>query len=473
MKRLILLALVLGLVGAGVGWWQQRPAARPNILLITVESLRPDHVGCFGSALPTTPHLDALAAEGVRYTAAHSVTSWTLASHASLFTGLYPAAHQAVGPLDRLNDSYQTLAEMLGGSGYQTAGVVSGPYLTREFNLHQGFEIYNQQPSARNDREAHGDVTNPQMTQGLQQFLTTQRDSERPFFLFAYYWDPHYDYIPPSPYDKQFVTPQCSPCGMKDYGISSTLNARSSAAQIAFAKAQYAGEIRWTDEHLGQLFDTLKAQKLWDSTTIIVTADHGEEFFEHGTKGHKNNLHVESVHVPLIIKWARGTGPEASEEDHRGAVDSRLVSLIDIVPTLLENSQIETDVPLQGVSLTTATPPQDRAIHFELLSVWFHTDAQGKHSTTKAEWLGVQQGQHKLLTLDPGKKRLLYNTANDPGEQQDLSDTSPQVLERLSTRLLQWREEMALTRQFFDTATGQELSPELLERLRSLGYLRK
>src|SRR5688572_14797396 len=185
-------ALVLALFGAGA-WLgcQGDTARRPNVVLLTIESLRTDHVGCYGGERPTTPALDALAAEGVVYERAHAVTSWTLASHASLFTGLYPTVHRADRPLSRLDERHETLAELLAAAGYQCGGVVSGPYLRRPHGLHQGFAYWDERPASLEMTESHDDVTNPALLAGLERFLE-RLDGERPYFLFAYFWDPHF-----------------------------------------------------------------------------------------------------------------------------------------------------------------------------------------------------------------------------------------------------------------------------------------
>ena len=355
-----LLPAVLAACGAGATDDSPGPGRRPNVLLVTIESLRPDHVASFGGPRATCPNLDALAREGVVYPDAHSVTSWTLASHASLFTGLYPTTHRVVEPLGRLADAHTTLAERLAERGYQCAGVVSGPYLREEHNLHQGFELYDSSP-ADDQGAAHGDVTSPEVEAALRRFLLEERDPERPFFLFAYLWDPHYDYIPPQPHDRTFVDAECQPVDCREYATTRTVHAGIPAAQLRWVQAQYDGEIRWTDEHLGRVLDLVRELGLWDDTLVVVTADHGEEFFEHGNKGHKQNLHVEQVHVPLVVKYPRGM-PTGRDE--------RLVSLVDVVPTVLEVTGTRTPDPLQGRSLL-APPDPERAIVLELLAAWY------------------------------------------------------------------------------------------------------
>jgi arylsulfatase A-like enzyme len=469
MKRLFRIALLAALALAGVvgtrHWWSADPRRPPNIVLITVESLRPDRMSLHGAPLDTTPQLEMLADEAMVYDNAHSVTSWTLAAHASLFTGLYPAAHQAVGPLDTLGASYQTVAEVLGAHGYQTAGVASGPYLRHEFNLTQGFEYYDESPASLDDQAAHGDVTNPRMLAAIETFLREHRDPTRPLLLFAYFWDPHYDYIPPPPYDSEFVGPEATRRDVTGYMMNQTINAATPADELAYVRAQYDGEIRWTDEHLGRLFALLREAGLWDDTVVIVTSDHGEEFFDHGTKGHKNNLFVESVHVPLIVKYE-------AHRDLRGR-DGRLCSLVDLLPTILELTAIPVPGPLHGVSLLGPASP-DRAIYLELVSMWFDLPNQ---RMTREEHVGIQRGAYKLVEIRAGEaapdvERLLFDRATDARERTNLLDAgTPAAFEPLAAALDRWTLEMAETRARFEAGGPIPLTDEQRGRLRALGYL--
>jgi arylsulfatase A-like enzyme len=428
-------------------------------VLITVESLRPEHLGCYGCAKPTSPALDALARESTIYEDAHAVTSWTLASHASLFTGLYPTAHGAVGPMDRLGDVHETLAEMLSAAGYRTAGFAGGPYLRRAHNLHQGFEHYDDHVSAETHEEAHDDVTNAELTDTVLGFLRERRDRDRPLFLFVYYWDPHYDYIPPPPYDSLFVGPADVAVDVTDYGITDKIGPLTSPAELSYVLARYDGEIRWTDEHLGRLLDALREAGLWDDALIIVTADHGEEFFEHGTKGHKNNLFVESVHVPLLVKYPGGG---------RTGRDGRLVSLVDVAPTVLELAGAHASRPLHGRSLLEPAPPLDRDIYFELMSVWYHATTGGE---TREPWYAVREGDLKLVTVPRRGEQWLFDVGDDPGERHSLLPERADLAAALQQKLDAWRQEMELVGRYLEPGGPAELDPEELERLRALGYV--
>ena len=467
LRRPALALLCLALACGPAPPSRQAPAAaepRPHIVLVTIESLRPDHVGFQGGARNTTPHLDRLAAESVVYEDAHSVTSWTLSSHASLFTGLYPDAHQTVLPVDRLADGYRTLAEELSEVGYDTAGVVSGPYLRRAHNLNQGFARWNDDPASSEHRDAHGDVTNPAMLEGLEQALT-ERDPERPLFLFAYFWDPHYDYVPPPPYDTLFVGPDATPVPMHGYGRDGRVHAGSSPQELDFVRSQYDGEIRWTDDALGRFFSRLREAGLWDDTLLIVTADHGEEFFEHGWKGHKNNLFVESVHVPLLVKYPG--------RERRGR-DVRLVSLVDVFPTVLEVAGIAASPEVQGRSLLEAEPDPARSIFFALRTLWYLQRPDGGEERRRDhQWHAVRRGDLKLVGV-PGQRMFLFDVRSDPGEQIDLLARRgfEEQAEDLLGLLERHRAESESWRRGLGAGGSAPLADADLERLRSLGYLK-
>ena len=436
---------------------------RPNILLITIESLRADHVGCYGCKRETTPSIDAVALEGVIYEQAFSTTSWTLTSHASLFTGLYPAAHQVILPRDRLGDDYTTMAELLSAGGYQCAGVVGGPYLRTTFNLQQGFEYYDQEVAGLTNEAAHKDATNPRMAKALERFLRTERDARRPFFLFAYYWDVHYNYIPPEPYDVLFVPEGAEPIESVQFGPLTELGRDLSQSQLDYLIAQYDGEIRCTDEHLGRLWALLRELNLWDNTAIILTADHGEQFFEHNFLGHKYDLFAESLHVPLILKR-----PGRSMAKRR---DGRVVSLVDVFPTILELAGQECATVHHGRSLLGPAVEQ-RATYYDLTTTWTLTDrATGQKRDESDHWLGIRQGRYKLVHLLGTRFWQLFDAVDDPGEQKPLGAEFQSTALELDRKLTEWQTAMQKLSTLWGKGVAAELSKEEQQRLRSLGYL--
>ena len=448
-----------------LGGCQEAPSASrpPNIFLLTIESLRPDHLGFYTGLRPTSPNLDALAEQSVVFEDAHSVTSWTLASHASIFSGLYPSAHGAVGARSRLDDGVVTLAEILSEAGYQTAGFATGPYLGRRHNLNKGFEHYDDSVATVGlSGGAHDDVTTPLLEPLVSKFLSSSRDRKRPLFFFAYLWDPHYDYIPPPPFDTMFVDSEAEQISVSRYESSNIVDAGISDAELRYVESQYDGEIRFTDEYLGRFFDLLRNQGLWEDSLIVITADHGEEFFDHGQKGHKRTLYVESVHVPLLIKFPKSV---------RTGRDDRLVSLVDLFPTILEAAGIESDAIHQGVSLLKTDPETDRSIFFELLSTFYHRRGGGQEiEKEEHEWWGVRQGDDKLLLLPSENRVELYRTRLDPTEQLNVAIENSELVALLKGKIDDWKREsrsLGGTRQPIEA----DLDQDQLERLRALGYI--
>lgn len=463
-RQTIFAAVVVSLLAPGCKE-ESHPAAHhappPNVLLITIESLRAKHLGCYGYPRDTTPNIDALASEATLFEDAQSVTSWTLTAHASLFTGLYPSAHHVTRPKDRLNDTYRTLAEILSERGYQTAAVVSGPYLRKAHNLTQGFDYYDDNPITPPDQAASRDVTNPRMETAMIRFLRERRDAKRPFFLFAYYWDPHHDYIPPEPYNKMFVPPDAEPIQKVKFNPFFKLGKQIDEAQLKYVIAQYDGEIRCTDDYLGKVWALLRELGLWDNTAIILTADHGEEFYEHGRNAHKNNLYVESLHVPLILKLPGQT---------KSKRDPRLVSLIDVFPTVLDLVGGETSQPQNGHSLLDA--PADGPRFFELTTSWFFENRKtGEKWAENDDWVAIRKGRYKLINVQNKNRWELYDLQADPGEHHPLDPEPESKAAELRRDLDTWKKAMASLADLWSAGPQAQLSPEDEERLRSLGYL--
>jgi len=458
-----ILALLMGCAEA------ETPTGAPNVVIVTLESIRTDVVGAYGGAsvsrpaVPVTPAIDAFAESATLYENAYSVTSWTLAAHASLFTGLYPSAHQTDGPHDRLDDSYPTLAEALALRGFATAGVVSGPYLRLIHGLSQGFEEWVDGIAEPIDPLAHDDVTNPEMLAALERWLDA-RDPERPFLLFAYFWDPHFDFLPPPPYDEMFVGDAGEPIDASSFDTNPAIHPYMAREDLDWIRAQYEGEVRWTDEHLGRLFAALRERGLWNHTLVIVTADHGEEFFDHGQKGHKKNLYAETVRVPLIVKY-----PDQRE----GLRDDRLASLVDVVPTVLDVAGIEPDFPVQGHSLI-GVPAPERVIFFDLLATRYTRQAGGMVAERVQRLRAAQDADHKLIQrgqAEAVEREELYVTRGDPGEREDRAENLPEPVSRLQVLLGAHLDESAGIASEYRRGGEVELSPEDRERLRVLGYL--
>ncbi len=324
--------LIAGVVGLGLEPAKPPAAAGvPNILLISIDSLRRDHVSAYGYQRPTTPRIDALAREGVLFDMAIAPTSWTLPSHVSLLTSLPARLHGVRDIRQRFGRDVVTLAEVLSEAGYATAGFIAGSFLSATHGFSQGFDVYDDYTILERDRgEDGGHITSPRSIAAVRRWLDGRgrQEERRPFFVFLHMWDVHYEYLPPPPYDKMFDPDYEGDIG--EYGLlrDSRINKNMPARDLEHIEALYDGEIRYTDEHLGQLFDLLRQRGLFDDTITVVTSDHGDEFFEHGGKGHAETLYDEVLRVPLVMRYPKGIPA--------GRVVDRQVRLMDVAPTLLE-----------------------------------------------------------------------------------------------------------------------------------------
>ena len=345
MKRLLVGVAVSAVVSGAfiLAYWQfsdQSPGS-PNLIIITVDTLRQDHLGCYGSDTRTTA-LDKLATEGFRFRDSFAVAPTTLPSHTSLFTGLYPARHGV-----RLNGQFkvpaeaQTLAEVLRAHGYRTAAFVGAAVLSRHYALDQGFQVYNDNVVSDVDsvqaQRRGGEVSRAAIDwiEGV----------KTPFFLWVHYFDPHGPYDPPPPYDSYYYqgnprSPQYT--SMEDIPVV-FYQKLDGITDIRFPLAQYKGEVTYTDKAVEQLLEIVDRRGLRGSTLVLMTADHGESlgannyYFDHG-----ETLHDTSMRVPLIIRapWVEGT-----------RVVEGPVSLVDVYPTVLDLLKIEAPEGIQGQSV--------------------------------------------------------------------------------------------------------------------------
>jgi arylsulfatase A-like enzyme len=447
------------------------PVARatdlPDIVLISIDSLRYDHLGSYGYPRPTSPAIDRIAAAGARFENAVSTTSWTLPAHAAMFTGLYDSTHGVFDNGHRLSDRFVTLAEVLHDTGYTTAGFYGGPYLHPTFGLDQGFDTYTScmtripedvsgeeiRASAKSlGNTAHADVTGPRTRDAVATWLKTI--DGRPFFLFLHMWDVHYDYIPPERYVSLFDPDYDGDLVSHNFPTNRRIHAGMPARDLQHLLALYDGEIRFTDDILGQIFGMLEQTGRFSDALIVITADHGEEFFEHGRKGHNETLFDEVIRVPLIFRWP-GNIPG-------GRVVQDQVRLIDLMPTLL--ALAGADEPTQGQQGRDVSP----LMHSEPL-------------ISEPAIAELQLGNHDIRALRTNSEKLIsyadrdfryYDLHADSLEQHPL----PHDQERFgrAQRALRGITESAqrlgkqLTR---DDESGVSLDSAMCRRLRALGYL--
>jgi arylsulfatase A-like enzyme len=330
------------------------PGARPvdTVILVSIDSLRADHLGAYGYRRPTSPTIDQLAAAGTVFERAYSTTSWTLPAHAALLTGLDDYTHGATDSRKKLAASFDTLAEALARAGVRSTGFFSGPFLHPSFGFGQGFDEYVdctsyqwtglQQGKRIPHTSSHRDVTNPILLTGVEKWLAERRPHARNL-IFVHMWDVHADYRAPDAYGTLFDP------NYDESDLSGQLEERKrvevelTAGALRKLLARYDAEIRYTDETLRDLLDHFRRNGLLDNAAVIILADHGEEFFDHGRKGHRRTLYEEVLRVPLILHF-----PGAPTEARRVP---DIVSLIDVFPTVCELMGVDCEYAGPGVSL--------------------------------------------------------------------------------------------------------------------------
>ncbi len=390
--------------------------APPNILFISIDSLRPDHLGCYGYQKPTSPFIDSLATKGVRFENAVSTTSWTLPSHASMFTGLLGKTHGLVDNGMSLSEDQVTLAELLKGEGYHTAGFFGGPYLHPTFGLHQGFDHYESCMSNAFDGlsgdqvrdvemsatpPSHTDITGPRTQERVAAWAAgrvAQGDS-KPFFLFLHMWDVHYDFNPPDPFREMFVDPKYA--GPADGRLMHNQAIRPGMAQedLDHVLALYDGEIRFTDEILKRIFADLQAKGLLENTLILLTSDHGEEFLEHDNVGHNKTLFDEVLRIPLIACWTGNIEP--------GQVVRDQVQLVDLMPTFASFAGFNGKLPSQGVDISPLLAGRSMPARDALSGLFI--DGMSLRA--------LRSNERKVLRIDDSQPSVFVNLAKYPKEE--------------------------------------------------------
>jgi arylsulfatase A-like enzyme len=410
MTRALLLLALLSACGGGV---QADPGPRPaSVLLIAVDGLRADRVGCYGYPRPTTPHLDALAARGLRYSDVASPAPWTAPALAALLTGRYPSAIGWTDLALPLPYEADLISERLSAAGYATGAVVNSPLAAVRFNLDQGFDDYRQVGLPPEDAD-DDDVFPPSASEVTTATLElVEAAGARPFFVLAHYSDP----LPPWDVPERFMDPGY--VGPIEAGLSLRemlrlgpgLNSADQAALTALGDAALAG----VDAEIGRLFEGLEARGRAADTYLVVVGTSGVELFEHGELGVAKRLYDELVHVPWLL-----AGPRIAP----GLVEDP-ASLIDVTPTLLELLAQRPAPRADGVAVLPGLAPPARVLISE---------------TDRARALrAVVEGNWKLIHDRQTGASELYDLLVDPGERTDLARRRPEVVEALLGTLDAW-----------------------------------
>ena len=436
-----------------------RPSG-PNILLIVADALRPDHLGCYGYDRPTSPYIDKFAAEALVFEKAMSNSSWTKPAMGSVFTSLYPHEHRAFYWSDNLSDKCLTLAELLRNRNYLTFAIQTNPSITKKHNFKQGFQYYGEIILEKGEA----------VTSNFNAWV--KKIKKAPFFAYLHYMDTHVPYNAPKEFAQIF--------GLKDTtlftpGEFQTADVRL-LNEIGLTEENkrnllslYDGAIKYFDNNFGKIIDNLKKQGILDKTTIILTADHGEEFWEHGGFAHGHSLYQEVLHVPLIIKYSSKLPAKRVKS---------CVQLLELYPTVLslagnknnfcrrgknlilssfKDKQVDEEIFMEG----TLYGPEKKGL---IRNGWKLIKNTKEKNEDTFEFLGDVT---KYIYPEYKEGYELYNITQDFSEKNNLINDFPQIAMDLDRYLLR---QSATT--FVSAQEKKTKLKEKLEDLKTLGYIK-
>jgi arylsulfatase A-like enzyme len=490
----VLAGLAVVVAGALVAY-QSFAGRGLTVIVISLDTTRPDHMSAYGYGRPTTPVLARLAREGTRFDAAHSSTSWTLPSHMSLFTGLPPGLHDVNIDFQVLAPDRRTMGEIFKDAGYRTMGVFSGPYVHGRYGFSRGFDYYERgtqdpmvfdlTPAERaaeagaREHRSHTEVTSKLVVDRAIALLRNSSADDN--LLFLHFFDPHYDYKAPPRLAKAFCDPayRGSLTGDEIDLRQDIWDNTLSAADKRQLQDLYDAELAWVDENIGRLVDELKAQDRLDRTLIVFVADHGEEFYEHGRYGHRNGLSEQTLHVPLVV-WGPGLGVPA------GRTVEAEVANYDVLPTLVDYAGLPPEGTLDGRSLRPliegrALPPRPVSSALTFIpakplgyySLYRSILLEGMKVVDVAAVQWSAQEEKRLngpVLKEPPESVRVYDVRADPLEQHDLADSSdPRVQQALAA----WTAEYSRQRRLAEGLGGSQTAADgigLQETLGTLGY---
>jgi arylsulfatase A-like enzyme len=444
-----------------------RPLAVPRVILLSIDTLRADSVACSGAPEVRAPHLDALAGESLCFSQALSPSAWTLPAMASVMTGVSPQVHGALHLRSRVPEGLPTLAEVLRRSGYRTAAFVSSTVLGPQSNLAQGFDEFHAWPgpwlgrslgasllTARVPRFRPDEAPPPALADAVTGWLGKHRDE--PFFLWVHAFDPHAPYGPPRRHLRGRTPPPGGRWRFEGWD-EEAIRAGTwvpTAAERDWIRQLYLAEVRWVDETVGRLLADLKRLGLYDDALIVVLADHGEEFWEHGAYGHGHTLYDELLHVPLLTKLPR------SERTGRLTTP---VSTASVFSTVLDACKLRLPTGHPAASSLLAVPTEGPTSPILSLGLNRFEDRSA-----------VRFGRFKYIRWMTSGKEELYDLERDRGEAVNLAETSPSEVAEARRLLASFEAEARQARQLLRLPDGEtaEIDDKTLERLRSLGYAR-
>jgi arylsulfatase A-like enzyme len=429
---------------------QDKGKEKLNVIIYLVDTLRADHLGCYGDHEIKTPNIDRFASQGVLFERAYSQASWTKPSTATLLTSTYPSYHGAITREDGLTKKVTTIAECLRDEGYLTTGFINNPNIVSDFGFHQGFDSYIEIYQQLKQRPLYAHHMNQLILPWL------EKSANMPFFLYIHTVDPHDPYNPPPPFNTMYDNNYQGSIN----GLSSTLcdieegKIKVAPRDIQHLEALYDAEITLNDEAFGELIEKLKELQLYNRTLVLFTSDHGEEFYEHHGVKHGDTLYEEQVHIPIIIR-----DPFHFPSEHR---IGSMVGIIDIMPTILRLLNISVPAQCEGKSLIPLIRDEK---NFFVADLFFEEDLDGKIIQA------VRRKQWKLIFYPKTDKLELFNLEKDAEEKHNVASEYPELASSLYEEMKHWHQKQIEQRAGLLRPKVHKLSEETIRQLKALGYL--
>lgn len=465
-KRTILFGFIIADLFCFNSYSKPSLVPKPNIILFSIDTLRADHLGCYGYEKNTSPYIDGFAKNAVFFENAISQSAHTAPSHMSLFTALMPDVHQIgnfdnLGGENKLSPKITTLAQILKDQGYLTAAVHGGGNVGKRQGFNRGFDLY-----LKTFRE--NSATPEKLPDEIQQAIAKSKKEEKPLFLFLHHYFCHSPYVyAPKAYRLHFLDKKVKglPVGLEDLQKGGDLhtsfwqnvNLRNPEHRRHIVSL-YDGEVYFSDYLFNKVIKLLKENGYYDNSFVILISDHGEEFNEHGGRGH-GRLFIEHLHVPLIVKFPSGK--------YGGTSIKELVRLVDIMPTLFELLDIPIDFKIQGVSFLPLIIKQG---NYNPLIV--------SHSVNSRDGIRFyKDGYVYSKEMNKANKQFwerLYDFQKDPKEQHNLSNEKPPVMAKMreiAKDLLKDKNRFADLMPQKGGNSPEKPDKKLLKQLKALGYV--
>ncbi len=438
-----------------------------NVILISVDTLRADHLGCYGYTRDTSPNIDALAEDGIRFANAYASSSWTLPSHVSLMTSLHGVHHQVYRDDERMDPELVTLAEMFHSGGFTCAAFTGGGFVSPAYGFAKGFDTYDVSAGG----VFHQDSAD-RVFRSVSEWI--DRHVDRRFFLFLHTYQPHSPYACPLPYKVMYLDDD-SLFGHADLfrhlGGKENLYRPLPEAERRNLIDLYDGEIRYVDDRLiAPLVAQLKGLGLYDRTLIVFLSDHGEEFFDHGAWGHGQSLYDELLKVPLVLKLPGS--------EYGGTAPGTIVSLVDILPTLVDVMGWEpSSHAWDGESLVPVIEgkeTEDRRFLADIGGNILRSHVPRKIATNRGRIKmifneGYSPEDLEFFGFEPPQRgpAELYDLAADPAESSSIADRQPS----LANDILRWINEFYAGARKGQTRKAR-IDQSVRDQLKALGYIR-